>query len=225
MATNIPPHNLRGGRRRRPVVPRAPGGDRRRSCSRPCIARIPGPGLPDRARSSSGETASRTPTAPAAAASGCVRSCEVEEDKGRTRAGRHRAAVPGQPGLRSPRRSPSSSRTAGSAASPTSPTSRSAAHRSAAGHHAQARRRRQGRAEQPLQAHPAAGHVRRQHAGDRRRGAAHAAPRRDGPATTSRTRSTSSCAGPASSCARRGSGCTSSRACSSRSTISTRSSR
>ena len=52
-------------------------------------------------------------------------------------------------------------------------------------HHAQARRRRQGRAEQPLQAHPAADELRRQHAGDRRRRAAHAAARPDDRATTS----------------------------------------
>ena len=38
-------------------------------------------------------------------------------------------------------------------------------HRPAPGHRAQARRGRQGRAEQPLQAHPAAGQLRRQHAG------------------------------------------------------------
>ena len=51
-------------------------------------------------------------------------------------------------------------------------------HRAAPGHRAQARRRRQGRAEQPLQAHPAAGHLRREHAGARRRRAADAAARR-----------------------------------------------
>ena len=43
-------------------------------------------------------------------------------------------------------------------------------------HRAQARRGRQGGAEQPLQAHPAAGDLRRQHAGAGRRGAAHAEP-------------------------------------------------
>ena len=47
---------------------------------------------------------------------------------------------------------------------------------------AQARRRRQGGAEQPLQAHPAAGQLRREHAGHRRRRAAHAEPRRVHPA-------------------------------------------
>ncbi len=47
--------------------------------------------------------------------------------------------------------------------------------------HAQARRGGQGGAGQPLQAHPAADRVRRQHAVHRRRGAAHAAARPDGP--------------------------------------------
>ena len=72
----------------------------------------------------------------------------------------------------------------------------------AAGHHAQTRRRRQGRAEQPLQAHPAADHVRRQHAGARRRRPAHAAARPVRHATTSRTRSRSSSVAPGSGCAR-----------------------
>ncbi len=54
--------------------------------------------------------------------------------------------------------------------------SSSGAYRPAAGHRAQARRRRQGGAEQPLQAHPAAGHVRREHARAGRRRAADAAP-------------------------------------------------
>ena len=51
--------------------------------------------------------------------------------------------------------------------------------RAAARDRAQARRDRQGRAEQPVQAHAAAGHVRRDHAGARRRRAAHPAPRPD----------------------------------------------
>ena len=60
----------------------------------------------------------------------------------------------------------------------------------------QARRGGQGGAEQPLQAHPAADQLRRQHAVDRRRGAAHAAARPDDPATTSPTSSTSSSGAP-----------------------------
>ena len=50
--------------------------------------------------------------------------------------------------------------------------------RPAPGDRAQARRRREGRAEQPLQAHAAAGHVRREHARARRRRPAHAEHRR-----------------------------------------------
>ena len=50
-------------------------------------------------------------------------------------------------------------------------------HRHAHRHHAQPRRGGQGRAQQPVQAHPAADDLRRQHAGHRRRRAAHAAPR------------------------------------------------
>ena len=63
--------------------------------------------------------------------------------------------------------------------------------RPAAGHRAQARRRGQGRAEQPVQTHPAAGHVRRQHARAGRRGAAHTAPGPDRSGTGSLTRSKS----------------------------------
>ena len=54
------------------------------------------------------------------------------------------------------------------------------AHRAAAGHRAQARRDRQGRAQQPLQAHPAAGLLRRQHARARRRCARARSTRADG---------------------------------------------
>ena len=45
---------------------------RRRSCSNELIRLIPGPGLPDARRSSSDATASRMPTAPAAARSACA---------------------------------------------------------------------------------------------------------------------------------------------------------
>ena len=54
----------------------------------------------------------------------------------------------------------------------------SSAYRPAPGDRAQARRRRQGRAEQPLQAHRAADELRREHAGAGRRRAAHAVARR-----------------------------------------------
>jgi DNA gyrase subunit A len=75
-------------------------------------------------------------------------------------------------------------------------------HRPAPGHRAQARRRRQGRAQQPLQAHPAAGELRRQHARAGRRRAAHAQPRRSSSALGRSTRSRSSSGAPASGCAR-----------------------
>ena len=70
------------------------------------------------------------------------------------------------------------------------------AHRPAPGDRAQARCRRQGRAEQPLQAHPAADHVRRQHAGAGRRRADDAPPRPVRQATRWPTRSRSSSADP-----------------------------
>ena len=98
-------------------------------------------------------------------------------------------------------------------------------HRHAHRHHAQARRGGQGRAEQPLQAHPAAVQLRRQHAGDRRRRAAHPAARPGGPQLRPRTRSRSSSGAPATGCARPRSGPTSCAATSRRSTRSTRSSR
>ena len=99
------------------------------------------------------------------------------------------------------------------------------AHRPAPGHRAEARRGRQGRAEQPVQAHPAAGQLRRQHAGAGRRRAAHAVARRVHPALGRRTRSRSSSGAPGSGCARPRSARTSCAACSRRSTRSTRSSR
>ena len=89
---------------------------------------------------------------------------EVEEDiKGRTCPGRHRAALPGQPGQpraqdrRAGQGRPGQRhrRRAGRVQQPGRP---------AAGHRAQAGRGGQGRAEQPVQAHPAAGHLRREHA-------------------------------------------------------------
>ena len=95
-------------------------------------------------------------------------------------------------------------------------------HRPAPGHRAQARRRRQGRAQQPLQAHPAADHLRRQHAGAGRRRAAHADPGPVHLATGSPTRSRSSSGAPASGCARPRSARTSTAAWSRRWTRSTR---
>ncbi len=90
-------------------------------------------------------------------------------------AGRDRAAVPGQPGQPGPE-----DRRAGQGR-PDQRYRRHArrdqpAHRPAPGHRAQAGRDPQGRAEQPVQAHPAAGHVRRQHDGAGRQRAADPAP-------------------------------------------------
>ena len=100
---------------------------------------------------------------------------EVEEDaRGPHHPGRHRAAVPGQPGQ--PRRAHRRAGQGGQARRHRRhPRRVLRPHRHAPGHRAQARRGRQGRAEQPLQAHPAAGDLRRQHAGAGRRRAAHAA--------------------------------------------------
>ena len=121
---------------------------------------------------------------------------EVEED------------AAGAPSWSSPSCPTRSTRTTWSSRSPTwSRTARSPAsrdindeslrpHRHAHRRHAQARRGGQGRAEQPVQAHPAADHLRRQHAGHRRRRAAHAAPRPVRHATTSSTRSRSSSGAP-----------------------------
>ena len=107
---------------------------------------------------------------------------EIEEDsRGPHQHRRHRAAVPGQPRQlhhldrrAGPRRQARRHRQhRGPVQRPRRP-----AHR----RQAQARRGGQGGAEQPLQAHPAADQLRRQHAGDRRRGAAHAAAGPDDPA-------------------------------------------
>ncbi len=183
MATNIPPHNLRevaeavfwAWTTTRPT---------RRPRSRRVMERVKGPDFPT-AGLIVGRTASRRPTPPAAARSGCAVSSRSRRTQGAAPPRHHRAAVPGQPGQ------------------PHHLDRRAGPRRQARGHlrdrrrvlrprrhahrrHAQARRRGQGRAEQPLQAHPAADQLRRQHALDRRRRAAHPAARPDDPATTSR---------------------------------------
>ena len=89
-------------------------------------------------------------------------------------------------------------------------------------HRAQARRDPQGRAQQALQAHADADDVRREHGRARRRRAAHAAACARSSTPTSTTSARSSSAAPSTSCARPRSARTSSRACSSRSTTSTR---
>ena len=172
MATNIPPHNLRevaagvqwflenpeatrrGAARRRDGAGQGP--------DFPTGALIVGrDGIEDAYRTGRGSIRMRAVV-------------EVEEDsRGPARRWSSPSCRTRSTRTTSRRRSPSWSRTASSAASPTSATRRRP-HRPAPGHRAQARRGRQGGAEQPLQAHPAAGHVRREHARARRRGAAHA---------------------------------------------------
>ena len=119
MATNIPPHNLREVAERRPVVAGAPRGHAARSCSRRCSsasrARTSPPrglivgrtGIEDAYRTGRGSITMRAVV-------------EVEEINGPHLPGRHRAALPGQPGQ--PR---AEDRRAGEGrqASPASPTS------------------------------------------------------------------------------------------------------
>ncbi len=168
------------GRLRRPVVP----GELR--VHQGGAARGPpgageGPGLPDRRHDHRpARDAGRLPDRPRLDHHARGRRGGGER-QGPHPARRHRAAVPGQPGQPGDedrrarqRRQDAGDRRAQRRDLP--------AHRSAPGHRAQARRRRPGGAEQPLQAHPAAGHLRRQHAGAGRRGAAHPVPRRLRPA-------------------------------------------
>ena len=177
MATNIPPHNLRevaGGVQWYLENPEATAEELLDAL----LARVQGPGLPDRRahrralrhrgglphrarRRSACARSSRSTRTPRAARSWSSPSC-------RTRSTRDNLAekIAELVARRQDRRHRRRPRRGLAAPGP------------AAGHRAQARRRREGRAEQPLQAHPAAGHVRLQHAGDRRRRAAHAAARR-----------------------------------------------
>ena len=144
-----------------------------------------------------GRAASRTPTAPAAARSRCARSSRSR----RTTAAGRCLVVTELPYQVNPDSLAAQDRRAADSgkvhrASPTCATTRPVAHRHAAGHRAQARRGRQGRAQQPLQAHPAAGHVRLQHARPGRRRAADAARSTRSSGTGSPTRSTSSAGAP-----------------------------
>ena len=90
--------------------------------------------------------------------------------------------------------------------------------------YAEARRQRQRRAQQPVQAHAAADELPREHGGAGRPGAAHAQPRAGPGRPTSSTRSRSSPGAASSAWPRRSAGPTSSRASSRPSTSSTRSS-
>ena len=138
--------------------------------------------------------------------------------------GRHRAAVPGQP--RQPRaedRRPGEGRQGRRHRG--RPRRDLVAYRPAARDRAEAGRGRQGRAEQPLQAHRSADELRREHAGAGRRGAAHAVAGRVHPALGDAPDRGHRPRAPASGCARPRSGRTSCAVCSRRWTRSTRSSR
>ena len=216
MATNIPPHNLGEVIDATHPPARAPRGHPRR----PDAVRQ-GPGLPDRRPDPRAPGhPRRLPDRPG-----------LDQDAGgrRDRGGQgrhpdrgHRAAVPDlgrgdrpedrRPGeVRRARRHRRGARLLRRQADP-------------AGHPAQARRQRQRRPEQALQAHPAADELRGQHAGPGRRGAAHAQP---GPGADALRRPPDRGRHPplaSSGCARPRPGRTSSRACCGPSTCSTRSS-
>ena len=87
--------------------------------------------------------------------------------------GGHRTPLPGQPGEPGRQDRRAGARRPGRRYR-RHPRREQRPHRPAAGDHPQAGRGRQDRAEQPVQAHPAPGDVRREHAGARRRGAPHA---------------------------------------------------
>ncbi len=161
------------GRRRRGVGAGQLGGDRRGAARRPDGA-DQGPGLPDR----------RPDRRPGRDRAGLPDRARLGADAlgGRGRGGRprphhpgrHRAALPGQPGQPDRvDRQPAPRRQAGRHRRDQRRVVGPGRH--AHRDHAQARRGGQGRAQQPLQAHPAAVRVRREHAGHRRRRAAHAA--------------------------------------------------
>ncbi len=161
------------GRRRRRLGAGQLGGDRR-GAARRAHGADQGPGLPDR----------RPDRRPRRHRAGLPHRPRLGPDAGGGRGrggrrgphhpGRHRTALPGQPGQpHRVDREPAPRRQAHRHRRDQRRVVRP--HRHAHRHHAQARRRGEGRAEQPLQAHPAAVQLRRQHAGHRRRGAAHPA--------------------------------------------------
>ena len=175
MATNIPPHNLREVAAAAQWLLGQPGGRARGAPGRPHRDRQ-GPGLPDRGphRRSQGHRG-RLP-----------HRSWLDHDarrrhgrRGRPRAadpGRDPAAVPGQP--RQPAAAHRRARRRRQAHRHRRRARRLVvAHRHAPDHRAQARRRRPGGPQPAVQAHAAAGQLRRQHARARRRRAAHADPR------------------------------------------------
>ncbi len=174
MATKIPPHNLREIAAGVVVVPRTPG--RRRSHhARRADRDRQGPRLPDRRPHRRHERdPRRVPHRPRLDPHARGRRGRGGQARARV-PGRHRAALPGQPGQpRRARRRPGQGRQAHRHRR--HPRRVLRPHRHADRARAQARRGRQGRAEQPLQAHAAAEDVRREHAGAGRRRAAHAQP-------------------------------------------------
>ena len=163
MATNIPPHNLREVAAGVQWHLRQPRGLARGAARRADRA-DQGAGLPDQGPDRRHAAASRTPTRTGRGSVTMRAVVEVEEDnRGRTMPGHHRAALPGQPGRAGPQ--DRRARRRGQDHRHRRPARRLVlTYRHAAGRRAQARRGRQGRAQQPLQAHPAAGHLRLQHA-------------------------------------------------------------
>ena len=176
MATNMPPHNLREVAAAVFWVLDHPDAEPEEALTA-CMERIKGPDFPTarpdrRPRGHRGRLPDRSRLG--------AHARRRHRRGGLPRpgaAGLHRAALPGQPGQpgRGDRR-----RGQGRPAAGDQRDRRRVQRpgRPPAGHHAAPRRRRQGRAEQPLQAHPAADDVRLQHALDRRRRPADAAARR-----------------------------------------------
>ena len=174
MATKIPPHNLREIAGRRAVGLDNPEADEATTLEA-LLGIVKGPDFPTQGLivgQQAIQDAYRT-------GRGSIRMravVEVEEDAARPAVpGRHRAALPGQPGQ--PRRAGRRAGQGGQAHRHRRHPGRVLrAYRNAVDPGSEARRGRQGRAEQPVQAHPAAGDVRREHAGAGRRRAAHAEP-------------------------------------------------
>ena len=175
MATRIPPHNLREVAAGVTYALDHPDATDEELLEK-LIELVPGPDFPTQVADRRAATASRTPTAPDAARSGCARS---------SRSRRTRRARPSWSSPSCPTRS---TRTTSSSRSPQLVKDGKLAGIRAIHNESSDRigmrivitlsrdARGEGRAEQPVQAHPAADDVRRQHAGHRRRRAAHAAP-------------------------------------------------
>ncbi len=174
MATNIPTAQPARGRRGRPVAAREPRGRRRRAARASCCCAVKGPDFPTRGliMGTRGiEEAYRTGRGPIT-----MRAVvEVEEIQGRTCL--VVTELPYQVNPDNLKMKIAELVDCGRVAGYRRPQRRHLGQdRPADRHRPQAGRRREGRAQQPLQAHPAAGHVRREHARARRRRPAHAEP-------------------------------------------------